>query len=177
MTDALMVLDVQNDVVADAADRDTIVATIADLVDRARCHGTPVIWVRHHDEDLLQGGAGWHIVPELVPADGEVIIEKTYGDAFAETELLERMADLSATGIILTGAQTDFCVRSTLIGGLYRGIPMTLVADAHTTVDLRGFGFDYTPDEAKRLVNSFASHTVLPGVRSRLVTAAELFLS
>ena len=42
---ALLVIDVQNDVVAGAHDRDGVVATIAGLVERARTTGTPVVWV------------------------------------------------------------------------------------------------------------------------------------
>ena len=50
---ALTVIDVQTGVVADAHDRDRVVATIARLVDAARSQGTPVVWVLHsHPEHL-----------------------------------------------------------------------------------------------------------------------------
>ena len=38
---------------------------------------------------------------------------------------------------MVTGAQTDACIRSTLHGAIIRGYDATLVADAHTTEDLR----------------------------------------
>ncbi|NUR39834.1 MAG: isochorismatase family protein, partial [Streptomyces sp.] len=52
---ALLVIDVQKGVVADAHERDAVVATIAALVDRAREEGAPVVWVQHSDEDLVKG--------------------------------------------------------------------------------------------------------------------------
>lgn len=49
---ALLVIDVQTDVVANAHDRDAVVANIAHLVGQARAEGAPVIWVQHSDAGL-----------------------------------------------------------------------------------------------------------------------------
>jgi nicotinamidase-related amidase len=49
---ALMVIDVQNGVVADVHQRDAVVANIATLVDKARDEGVPIVWVQHSDEQL-----------------------------------------------------------------------------------------------------------------------------
>jgi nicotinamidase-related amidase len=49
---ALMVIDVQKGVVADAHRRDAVVANIGTLVDKARDEGVPIVWVQHSDEDL-----------------------------------------------------------------------------------------------------------------------------
>ena len=68
MGSALLVVDVQNDVVASIPVADEVIATIAGPVDRARAAGSPVVWVQHQDEDLEHGSQGWRIVPELVPA-------------------------------------------------------------------------------------------------------------
>jgi len=54
---ALIVIDVQNGVVAGAHERDAVVANIAGLVDRARREQVPVVWVQHFDEDLPRGSA------------------------------------------------------------------------------------------------------------------------
>ena len=76
---ALLVIDVQNDVVVNAHARDAVVGTIASLVDRARAESVPVIWVQHADEDLPEGSAGWEIVPELPVAEGEPVVHKQHG--------------------------------------------------------------------------------------------------
>ncbi|MFJ3787596.1 cysteine hydrolase family protein [Kitasatospora sp. NPDC090091] len=137
---ALLVIDVQNDVVAAAYQRDTVVANIAALVDRARQEQVPVVWVRHSDDELVLGSGGWQIVPELVPAEGEAIVEKLFRDSFEATTLEAELAGLGAGRLVVCGSQTDFCVRSTLHGALARGYDALLVSDAHTTEDLTAWG-------------------------------------
>lgn len=176
MTTALLVVDVQNDVMSTSVNSEQVVATISSLVDRARAAGVPVVWVRHHaEQELVKGSPGWEIVPELVPADGEPIVEKTFGDSFAETDLEPVLKERGVDALLLCGAQTDACVRSTFYGGLYRGYPMTLVTDAHTTEDMRQWGVGYGPEESIAVLNAQAAFTVLPGVRGSVTTAAEAF--
>jgi nicotinamidase-related amidase len=138
---ALLVVDVQNNVVDGAHARDPVVATIAALVDRARQGDVPVVWVRHHDDGgLVRGSDGWQIVPELAPGDAEPIIEKRYGDSFEATNLEAQLSELGVGRLIVTGAQTDACIRSTLHGALVRGYDAILVSDAHTTEDQTEWG-------------------------------------
>jgi nicotinamidase-related amidase len=176
MTTALLVVDVQNDVMGSSINRDRIVATISSLVDGARAADVPVVWVRHHaEQELVEGSPGWQIVPELVPAEGEAIVEKAFGDSFAETDLEEVLKERDVDALLLCGAQTDACVRSTFYGGLYRGYAMALVTDAHTTEDMRQWGVGYGPEESIAVLNAQAAFTVLPGVRGSVTTAAEAF--
>lgn len=133
---ALLVIDLQNGVVANAYRREEVLDTVAALVERAREAGTPVVWVQHVDEELQPGSDAWRIVGELSPAAGEAIVSKRYRDAFEDTELDQVLARLGAGKLLVTGAQTDMCVRSTLHGALVRGYDATLVSDAHTTEEL-----------------------------------------
>lgn len=137
---ALLVIDVQNGVVDGAHERDAVVATIAQLVARARAEAVPVVWIQHESDDLPKGSDAWQIVPELAPAEGEVRVEKRYGDSFEDTALAEVLAERGVGHVVVTGAQTDACVRSTLFGAFVRGYDTTLVADAHTTIDLTEWG-------------------------------------
>lgn len=82
---ALLVVDVQTGVVADAHDRDGVVARIADLVDRARREGVPVVGVQHKDDELAAGTTDREIVAELEPVDEEDRVHKRHGDAFEGT--------------------------------------------------------------------------------------------
>ena len=66
---ALVVIDVQNGVVAGAYERDAVVANIGTLVDKARDEGVPIVWVQHSDEGLEKGSEAWEYVPELVRQD------------------------------------------------------------------------------------------------------------
>src|SRR5438270_30583 len=137
---ALLVIDVQKGVVHGAHQRDAVVANVSSLVDRARSEGVPVVWIQHSDEDLARGSDKWRIVPELTPGEAEPLVEKNYGDSFEATTLETVLSGLGVGRLIVVGAQTDMCVRSTLHGAFVRGYDATLVKDAHTTEDLTEWG-------------------------------------
>ena len=111
---ALVVIDVQNAVVARAHQRDGVVANIASLVERARESSIPVIWVQHNDAELVRGTADWEYVPELMMVAGEAIVHKSYNDAFEETTLESELASRNVGKLVVVGAQTEWCIRSTL---------------------------------------------------------------
>ncbi len=137
---ALVVIDVQNNVVANAHQRDEVVANIHALVHKARAEHVPVIWVQHADDELVEHTDGWQYVPELDQADGEPVVHKHYGDSFEATTLESELAQRGVGRLIVTGAQTDACIRSTLHGAFVRGYDTVLVSDAHTTEDLSEYG-------------------------------------
>jgi nicotinamidase-related amidase len=135
MKSALLVIDVQRDVVANAFRRDEVIANIAGLVERARKEGVPVIWVQHSDDELVMGSDGWAYVDELRMSDREPVVYKQFGDSFEGTNLDELLQESGVECLVVCGAQTDACIRSTLHGALARGYSATLVSDAHTTDD------------------------------------------
>src|SRR6201989_2641283 len=137
---ALLVVDVQNGVVGGAHARDAVVANVSSLVDRARDEEVPVVWVQHASDELSPGSDAWRIVPELAPDDAEPRVDKTYADSFDDTTLETVLSGLGVGRLVVVGAQTDECIRSTLHGALVRGYDATLVGDAHTTEDLTEWG-------------------------------------
>jgi len=137
---ALLVIDVQNGVVAEAHERDAVVTNVRSLVDKARAEAVPVVWVQHNDAGLERETDDWRIVPELEPGAGEPLVEKSYGDSFEDTQLESVLAELAVGRLVVAGAQTDMCIRSTLHGALVRGYDAILVEDAHTTEDLTEWG-------------------------------------
>jgi nicotinamidase-related amidase len=170
---ALLVIDVQNDVVAAAHARDEVVANIAATVDRARAADVPVVWVQHSGPGMPIGSESWQIVPELQPAPAEPRVEKTYGDSFEETSLESVLADLGVGRLIVAGAQTDMCIRSTLHGALTRGYDATLVSDAHTTEDLTEWGAP-PPDQVIAHTNMYWSDQRAPGRTAGTVETANV---
>src|SRR4051794_2698008 len=172
---ALLVIDVQNDVVAEAYDRDRVVATVATLVERAREQEVPVVWVQHsHPEGMPRGSDGWQYVPELAIGAEEPVVHKLYGDSFEDTDLEDVLARLGVGRLVVAGAQTDMCIRSTLHGALARGYDATLVADAHTTEDLSEYGAP-TPDLVIAHTNLYWADHRAPGREGGTVAAAEAF--
>ena len=159
---ALLVVDVQNGVVAEAHERDAVVANVGSLVERAREEQIPVVWVQHNSDGLKRGTDEWRIVAELSPGDAEALVEKTYADSFEDTTLENVLSDLSVGRLVVVGAQTDECIRSTLHGALVRGYDATLVSDAHTTEDLSEWGAP-PPDKVIAHTNLYWTNHTAPG--------------
>ena len=174
---ALVVIDVQNDVMVAAHDRDPVIARIVGLVDRARAAGVPVVWVQHSDDGLKRGSEGWQYIPELAERrDGEAVVHKRYRDSFEDTDLEQRLAERGIGHLVVAGAQTDFCVRSTIHGALTRGYDVTLVGDAHTTEDLSAHGAP-TPDKVIAHTNLYWAGQRVPGRTAAVLDAAEVQLN
>ena len=159
---ALLVVDVQNGAVAEAHERDAVVANIASLVEKARREGAPVVWVQHSDEHLTRGSDDWWIVSELTPDESEPLVEKSYGDSFEETALETILAELEVGRLLVVGAQTDACIRSTLHGALVRGYDASLVSDAHTTEDRTAWGAP-EPEQVIAHTNLYWKYQTAPG--------------
>lgn len=170
---ALLVVDVQNGVVRGAHQRDEVVANISSLVESARRRQVPVVWVRHSDEGLPSGSDDWQIVPELSPGDTEPLVEKCYGDSFEETALETVLSGLGVGRLVVVGAQTDACVRSTLHGALVRGYDATLVSDAHTTEDQTAWGAP-PPSQVIAHTNLYWSHQKAPGRKGGTVETRDV---
>ena len=170
---ALLVVDVQNGVVEGAHQREEVVANVSSLVDRARQERVPVVWVQHSDDGLVRESDAWRIVPELAPADTEPLVEKNYGDSFEDTPLESVLSDLGVGRLLVVGAQTDACIRSTLHGALVRGYDATLVSDAHTTEDLSQWGAP-PPDQVIAHTNLYWQYHRAPGREAGTVETAEV---
>ena len=170
---ALIVIDVQNGVVAAAHERDTVVATIGTLVDKARAEHVPVVWVQHSDDELERGSEGWQYVAELQPQGNEPVVHKRYGDSFEDTTLEHELASRGVGRVIVTGAQTDACIRATLHGAFVRGYETVLVGDAHTTEDFSAYGLP-PADQVIAHTNMYWTWQAAPGRTGKVVSSADV---
>ncbi|MEV8604210.1 isochorismatase family protein [Streptomyces griseoviridis] len=170
---ALLVVDVQKGVVGGAHQRDAVVANIAGLVERARREEVPVVWVQHSDEGLTRGSDDWRIVPELTPGDAEPLVEKSYGDSFEDTALETVLSKLGTGRLVVVGAETDACIRSTLHGAFTRGYDVTLVGDAHTAGDKTAWGAPPV-EQVIAHTNLYWSFQAAPGRTAGVVAAADV---
>lgn len=170
---ALIVIDVQNDVMAGAHNRDAVIANVAVLVDKARAENVPVVWVQHSSDGMPRGSDGWRYVPELAQEESEPVVHKRYGDAFDDTDLETVLAERKVGRLIVAGAQTDECIRSTIHGAIVRGYDATLVADAHTTEDLSRWGAP-TPDKVIDHTNLYWQNHTAPGRQAGTVSTSSV---
>lgn len=171
---ALVVIDMQRDVVGDAYDVDRVVANINTLVDKARSEQVPVIWVQHSDDDMPLDSEGWQYIPELQRTDDEPVVHKRYGDSFDDTDFESLLAERKVGRLVVTGAQTDACIRSTLHGALVRGYDATLVEDAHTTEDMREWGAPLGPDQAIAYTNMYWNWSSAPDRKGSTVPTTDV---
>jgi nicotinamidase-related amidase len=169
---ALLVIDVQVGVVAGAYKRDAVIANIAALVDRARSAKVPVVWVQHSDAQLAQGSTSWQYVPELQRLEGEPLVHKTFGDSFEGTNLEQVLAAAGVGHLVVAGAQTDACIRSTIHGAFTRGYDVTLVGDAHTTEDLSEWGAP-SPELVIAHTNLYWGQQSAPGRTAAVVSTSD----
>jgi nicotinamidase-related amidase len=115
----------------------------AELLDRARSAGIPVIHIQHD----AGGGTPYDvraeigsIVGRVAPRDGEPVVTKNFPNSFVGTDLDERLKAGSAHNLVLAGFMTHMCVNSTARGAFNLGYAPTVVAAATATRDLPGPG-------------------------------------
>ena len=107
----LIMVDLQNTYTRGVMELENVQAALdqaAELLDRARSAGTPVIHIMH------DGGVGTpydvkddigQIVDRVAPRDGEAVIVKNYPNSFTATDLNERLA--AGSNLVLAGRQAD----------------------------------------------------------------------
>lgn len=75
------------------------------------------------------------IVPELLPAPGDVIIDKQYASAFFGTSLAPLLVSQGVDTVIVTGCSTSGCVRASAVDAMQHGfipiVPRECVGDRH----------------------------------------------
>ena len=152
---------------------DGVIKNINTLLDKARSENVPVVWVQHNDDDLVRDSDEWQYVPGLSREESEPLVHKSFGDAFEGTDLEQVLAEQDIGRIVVAGAQTDMCIRSTIHGAFVRGYEVTLVKDAHTTEDLTEYGAP-PPDQVIAHTNLYWSWQGAPGRQGRAVDTAEV---
>jgi nicotinamidase-related amidase len=179
---ALIVVDVQNANTADGWQRDAVIDRIGTLIQRAKAAGAPVVWIQHEEGAAFRPGSeGWQIVEEVRPAPGETVVAKHYLDSFADTTLRKELDALDVGHLVICGAATDACIRTTTARALVEGYDTTLVGDAHTTDegpwDLPLPDGRTVPVGGELMVaytNFFVADTTYPGITTSVVNHDEV---
>lgn len=118
-----------------------VLEQINKLIAKARESNTPIIYIQHDGEaghPLEAGTAGWEIHPDIKPRDGDLVIRKRASDSFFETTLRKELESRGINHLIVTGCMTEYCVDTTSRRAVSEGYDVTLVSDAHTTIDNKG---------------------------------------
>lgn len=163
---ALIVIDLQADVLEGCFDAAGVVARTRVLVERARAAGVPVVWVQHEDEGMPRGSPAWQLVAGLDPAPHEARVYKTCWDAFAGTPLREVLEGMGVRRLVVAGAQSDYCIRTTAQRAAADGYEVLLASDAHTTADSAFGGVAMSGEQIVAHVNGYFAGLRYPGTRA-----------
>jgi nicotinamidase-related amidase len=137
---ALIVIDVQVGIIEGfhAYRGREVLEQINKLLSKATTSNTTIIYIQHDGETghpLEAGTDGWQIHPEIKPHEGDVVIRKRAADSFFETPLRQELEARGIKHLVLTGCMTEYCVDTTSRRAVSVGYDVTLVSDAHTTID------------------------------------------
>jgi nicotinamidase-related amidase len=137
---ALLVIDVQVGIIEgfNAYRGREVLEQINKLLAKARASNMPIIYVQHDGEKghpLEVDSEGWQIHADIKPHEEDLIIRKRASDSFFETTLRDELEARGIRNLIVAGCMTEYCVDTTSRRAISMGYDVTLVSDAHTTVD------------------------------------------
>ena len=134
---ALLVIDVQNGLFSKPTPiykEEELLKNINSLSDQFAQAGGPVFFIQHSNQKLLQRDSeNWQFHTDLKTGEDDLVIHKTHGNAFEETELKDELDARGIKNIVVTGLVTNGCVKATSIGGHDLGYRVVLVEDGHST--------------------------------------------
>lgn len=138
---ALLVLDMQVGLVHGPQKPwrcEALLETVNTLMDKARDAGAPIFLARHIGpvgSAIEPGSPLTMVVSELKLLGGETVFDKRRPSAFAMTDLADNLRACGATGVVITGLKTQYCVDSTCRAARDLGFDAVLVADGHSCSD------------------------------------------
>ncbi|MFG3510606.1 cysteine hydrolase family protein [Streptomyces sp. NPDC047821] len=152
---ALLVMDVQRDVVAIADDGSGYLPRLRGAIDGARAAGIPVIYVvmglRPGDPEVsprnkvmtgvvraglfTEGRPGTEIHDDVAPRQGDVVVTKRRGSAFSGSDLDLVLRTRGIDSLVLTGIATSAVVLSTLWRAIDLDFGLTVLSDACLDTD------------------------------------------
>lgn len=140
---ALVIVDCQREYVDGAVLVPGIAVALEEarrLLERARQEDVPVIHIAHRGPPGASffdpDGPYCAIVPEVAPLPGEPVVNKGTPNAFAGTDLGDRLAVIGRKQIVFAGFMTHNCVSASVRGAFDHGYAPTVVAGAAATRDL-----------------------------------------
>lgn len=144
MKQALLVIDMQEiffDLPENALyQRDRLTTKVNQLIAQARTVDCPVIFIQHTSytagEDLYVDTPEWEIYHNLDRQDKDPVFRKTKWDAFYQTELLPWLQKNQIQQLIFAGAQTEFCIDTSMRAAYSLGYQQNIVIkDGTSTLD------------------------------------------
>ncbi|MGL4523267.1 MAG: cysteine hydrolase family protein [Bacilli bacterium] len=115
--DVLIVIDLQNGVCFDSEHLHKLpelLVLVNSRIKTFREKQKPIIFVQHTDEELRGGEYLWALHDELDVHSDDLFVSKQHANSFYQTNLQEMLQQLNVNAIELCGAQTEYCMDSTI---------------------------------------------------------------
>ncbi|MBK6295187.1 MAG: isochorismatase family protein [Rhodoferax sp.] len=101
--------------------------------------GQPAFFTRHislrHGSPLARGSAGTSIKPNVAPAEGEAIFDKSVNSALKNPCLRDAIFSIHPRAVVVVGMATDACVTATAREAKDFGYATVVVGEACATFD------------------------------------------
>jgi nicotinamidase-related amidase len=146
MTQALIVIDVQNEYVTGGLPIahppvEGSLERIGTAIDAAHAHGLPVVVVRHTEPDpsgglFVAGTPAWELHAVVASRPHDVVIDKTLPGSFTGTALQDWLTDRGIESLVVAGYMTHMCVDTTTRQAMHLGLDVTVLDDATGTIDV-----------------------------------------
>lgn len=135
---ALLVIDLQNGVCYgqnELFDLEPLLAKVNQRIADYRRQQLPIIFIQHEDEELVKGCESWQLVPQLKNLPEDYYVGKTHANSFYQTNLQELLQELAIKNLEIVGAQTQYCVDSTIKFAHGLGYTLFLQRNGTSTLD------------------------------------------
>lgn len=162
MKPALVIVDVQEVLIPFIWRGAELANLIADLADRARAHGVPVVALQQVGGAMFAPEApGTRLSARLRLQPQDFVVQKSATDGFYRSDLATVLEDVDT--IVLTGVATDYCVDATARAAVSREFDVVLVEDGHSTAATGDPEAGLTAEQIVRRHNRLLSAMIHPG--------------
>ncbi|MBH0348854.1 MULTISPECIES: cysteine hydrolase family protein [Bacillus cereus group] len=115
--DVLIVIDLQNGVCYSEEhlfNLQNLLTKVNKRISSYRKSNKPILFVQHCDDDLVPEKELWAIHSDLDVQKQDFFVRKTHANSFYNTNLKEILDQLSVHRIEFCGAQTEYCMDTTI---------------------------------------------------------------
>jgi len=178
---ALLLVDVYP---REGPEAEVVKSVIAPVKAAARSAGIPAVYVTNHLADSTDASSQWRQVwlrtlgedvlktwaepsdalqylPEITPADGDIVVRKQHYSGFVETELDGVLRSLGARDLFLVGFDARICVAATATDALSHNYRVFVLREAVATTDAQDMGGSQNAyDHALRYIEVCVGYTV-----------------
>lgn len=114
---ALIIIDLQQGVEQFSSglyNKEPLLTAVNARIATYRCSQQPIIFIQHTDETMPYGSPTWQLFEQLDQQPTDYYLTKTHANSFYQTELTQTLQQLHISTLEFCGAQTEYCVDTTI---------------------------------------------------------------